>query len=56
VRNLVIMEPVGPVAGFSPWNFPVTQAVRKIAASAGCRLLHHHQMPRGDKAASKACM
>ena len=41
VRNLVLMEPVGPVAGFSPWNFPVTQAVRKIAASlaAGCSII-----------------
>ncbi len=33
VRNMVIMEPIGPVAGFAPWNFPVTQATRKIAAA-----------------------
>jgi succinate-semialdehyde dehydrogenase/glutarate-semialdehyde dehydrogenase len=41
VRNLVVMEPIGVVAGFSPWNFPVTQAVRKIAASlaAGCAII-----------------
>ncbi|HXF53023.1 MAG TPA: NAD-dependent succinate-semialdehyde dehydrogenase [Hyphomicrobiaceae bacterium] len=41
VRNMVIMEPVGPVAAFSPWNFPVMQAVRKIAASlaAGCSII-----------------
>ena len=41
VRNLVMMEPIGAVAGFSPWNFPVTQAVRKIAASlaAGCSII-----------------
>jgi succinate-semialdehyde dehydrogenase/glutarate-semialdehyde dehydrogenase len=41
VRNMVIMEPVGVVAGFCPWNFPVTQAVRKIAASlaAGCTII-----------------
>ena len=41
VRNMVIMEPVGPVAGFAPWNFPVTQAVRKIAAAlaAGCSII-----------------
>ncbi len=41
VRNMVILEPVGPVAGFSPWNFPVTQAVRKIAAAlaAGCSII-----------------
>ena len=41
VRNMVIMEPVGPVAGFAPWNFPVTQAVRKISAAlaAGCSII-----------------
>ena len=41
VRNMVIQEPVGVVAGFAPWNFPVTQAVRKIAASlaAGCSII-----------------
>lgn len=41
VRNMVIMEPIGPVAGFSPWNFPVTQAARKIAAAlaAGCSII-----------------
>lgn len=41
VRNTVIMEPVGPVAGFSPWNFPVLQAARKIggALAAGCSII-----------------
>ncbi len=41
IRNMVILEPVGPVAGFSPWNFPVTQAVRKISAAlaAGCSII-----------------
>lgn len=41
VRNMVLMEPVGIVAGFAPWNFPVTQAVRKIAAAlaAGCSMV-----------------
>ena len=41
VRNMVIMEPIGPVAGFSPWNFPVTQAARKIcgALAAGCSII-----------------
>jgi succinate-semialdehyde dehydrogenase / glutarate-semialdehyde dehydrogenase len=41
VRNMVIFEPVGPVAGFAPWNFPVAQAVRKVAASlaAGCSII-----------------
>ena len=41
VRNTVIMEPVGPVAGFSPWNFPVLQAARKVggALAAGCSIV-----------------
>jgi succinate-semialdehyde dehydrogenase/glutarate-semialdehyde dehydrogenase len=41
VRNIVILEPVGPVAAFAPWNFPVTQAVRKVAAAlaAGCSII-----------------
>lgn len=31
-------EPVGPVAAFSPWNFPVVNPARKLSASlaAGC--------------------
>jgi succinate-semialdehyde dehydrogenase/glutarate-semialdehyde dehydrogenase len=35
------VEPIGPVAAFSPWNFPVSQAVRKIAGSlaAGCSII-----------------
>ena len=45
VRNMVIMEPVGPVAGFSPWNFPVLQAARKIGGALGGGLLDHHQVP-----------
>jgi succinate-semialdehyde dehydrogenase/glutarate-semialdehyde dehydrogenase len=31
-------NPIGPVAAFTPWNFPATQVARKIAAAlaAGC--------------------
>ena len=29
VSQLVMREPVGPVAAFTPWNFPINQAVRK---------------------------
>ena len=38
VYQMVVREPVGVVAGFTPWNFPVSQAVRKISAAlaAGC--------------------
>lgn len=36
-----VKEPVGPVAAFTPWNFPINQAVRKISAAlaAGCSIL-----------------
>ncbi|MBN9250649.1 MAG: NAD-dependent succinate-semialdehyde dehydrogenase, partial [Mesorhizobium sp.] len=38
LRQIVLQEPIGPVAAFSPWNFPVITSARKIAASlaAGC--------------------
>ena len=41
VYQLVVKEPVGPVAAFSPWNFPINQAVRKISAAlaAGCSII-----------------
>ncbi|MGD9804985.1 MAG: NAD-dependent succinate-semialdehyde dehydrogenase [Hyphomicrobiaceae bacterium] len=41
IYQLVLKEPVGPVAGFSPWNFPINQAVRKIsgALAAGCSII-----------------
>jgi succinate-semialdehyde dehydrogenase / glutarate-semialdehyde dehydrogenase len=41
VSQLVVKEPVGPVAAFSPWNFPINQAVRKISAAlaAGCSMI-----------------
>src|SRR5450755_1721979 len=41
VYQLVIKEPVGPVAAFSPWNSPINQALRKIsiALAAGCSII-----------------
>ncbi|RYY44252.1 MAG: NAD-dependent succinate-semialdehyde dehydrogenase [Sphingomonadales bacterium] len=41
VRQLVIKEPVGPVLGLTPWNFPINQTIRKIAAAlaAGCSII-----------------
>ena len=41
VQQLVIKEPVGPVAAFTPWNFPVNQIVRKLGAAlaTGCSFL-----------------
>lgn len=34
-------EPVGPVAAFTPWNFPASQAAQKIAGAlgAGCSII-----------------
>ncbi|MBV8538314.1 MAG: NAD-dependent succinate-semialdehyde dehydrogenase [Alphaproteobacteria bacterium] len=41
IYQLVIKEPVGPVAAFTPWNFPINQAVRKISAAiaTGCSVI-----------------
>ncbi|MGE3348584.1 MAG: NAD-dependent succinate-semialdehyde dehydrogenase [Ramlibacter sp.] len=41
VRQLVVREPVGVVAAFTPWNFPFNQAIRKITAAlgAGCTIV-----------------
>jgi succinate-semialdehyde dehydrogenase/glutarate-semialdehyde dehydrogenase len=38
VRMTVVKEPVGPVAAFAPWNFPIGNPARKIGAAlgAGC--------------------
>jgi succinate-semialdehyde dehydrogenase / glutarate-semialdehyde dehydrogenase len=40
-RQMVIKDPVGPVAAFTPWNFPINQVVRKLGAalSAGCSMI-----------------
>ncbi|BDC42170.1 NAD-dependent succinate-semialdehyde dehydrogenase [Paraburkholderia terrae] len=40
-QSLVIKEPIGPVAAFTPWNFPVNQVVRKLSAAlaSGCSFL-----------------
>jgi succinate-semialdehyde dehydrogenase/glutarate-semialdehyde dehydrogenase len=34
-------QPIGPVAAFTPWNFPASQAAQKIAAAlgAGCSII-----------------
>lgn len=41
VRHMVFKEPIGPVAAFSPWNFPTTIPSRKLAAAlaAGCPVI-----------------
>jgi len=41
VRQLVIREPVGVCAAFTPWNFPFVLSIRKMVAAlgAGCTLI-----------------
>jgi succinate-semialdehyde dehydrogenase/glutarate-semialdehyde dehydrogenase len=41
IYQIAIKEPVGPVAAFTPWNFPIYQVCRKLSAalSAGCSII-----------------
>ncbi|NML34189.1 NAD-dependent succinate-semialdehyde dehydrogenase [Paraburkholderia antibiotica] len=41
VQQMVQKEPVGPVAAFTPWNFPIAQVARKVAPAlaSGCSLV-----------------
>ncbi len=41
ILQMTIKLPVGPVAAFTPWNFPINQVVRKLAAAlaAGCSII-----------------
>lgn len=41
ITQIVKKFPVGPVAAFSPWNFPINQALRKISAAlaTGCSII-----------------
>ncbi len=41
VHQLVMKEPIGPVAAFTPWNFPINQVVRKASAAlaTGCSII-----------------
>ncbi len=41
VQQNVLKQPVGPVAAFTPWNFPINQAVRKMSAAlaTGCSII-----------------
>jgi succinate-semialdehyde dehydrogenase/glutarate-semialdehyde dehydrogenase len=40
-RSMVLHQPVGPVATFTPWNFPVYLLAKKVAAAlaAGCTVI-----------------
>lgn len=41
VTQLTVKEPVGPVAAFTPWNFPLNQILQKMPAAlaAGCSII-----------------
>ena len=41
MRHTVLRQPIGPVAAFSPWNFPMSSPARKVAGalSAGCSII-----------------
>ena len=41
VRQIARREPVGVVAAFTPWNFPISQVVRKLGAAlaSGCSVV-----------------
>ena len=40
-RQMVLKDPVGVVAAFTPWNFPINQVVRKMSAAlaTGCAMI-----------------
>ena len=54
VYQLVIKEPVGPVAAFTPWNFPINQVVRKVSAAlaAGCSIIVKGRRKRRPRCAA----
>src|SRR3954449_2278409 len=58
IRQMVMKDPVGPVAAFTPWNFPINQVVRKVGAAlaAGCSMLVKapEEPPAGPAALIKA--
>jgi succinate-semialdehyde dehydrogenase / glutarate-semialdehyde dehydrogenase len=41
LTHMAFKRPVGPVAAFTPWNFPINQVVRKLSAAlaAGCSII-----------------
>src|ERR1700744_3821971 len=41
VYQMTFKDPVGPVAAFTPWNFPINQVVKKMSAAlaAGCSII-----------------
>ncbi len=58
-RLLVLRQPIGPVAAFSPWNFPALLPARKIApaVAAGCSIIVKpaEEAPRTAFCLAQAC-
>ncbi len=58
LHQMMVKEPVGPVAAFTPWNFPVVTPARKIggALAAGCALIikPSEETPAGALAIARA--
>lgn len=58
-RILVMRQPIGPVAAFSPWNFPALLPSRKMAPAiaAGCSIIVKpaREAPRTTLCLAQAC-
>lgn len=58
VRYVVHHQPIGPVAAFSPWNFPMSQPARKVAGAlaSGCSIILKaaEETPAGSMHIAKA--
>lgn len=41
IRHTVLRQPIGTVAAFAPWNFPMSQPARKVAGAlaSGCSII-----------------
>ena len=59
-RLLVMRQPIGPVAAFSPWNFPMLLSSRKVAPAlaAGCSIIVKPaiEAPRTSLCLAQACL
>jgi succinate-semialdehyde dehydrogenase / glutarate-semialdehyde dehydrogenase len=59
MRHSVLRQPIGVVAAFSPWNFPMSSPARKVggALSAGCSIIlkASEETPAGAVQLVQAC-
>ena len=54
IQQVVVREPIGPVAAFTPWNVPMSAPSRKISASlaAGCSIV----LKAAEEVPATACL